>query len=166
MSGRTHSTKRKIEQNYLNAIQNLKFSSTGENSTKGNVIQNLRNNIIQLKTLKSQISALFLDSGSNFEKYDTKLKNAKQDHSKKLYLQKVDRYRGEVLELVQKMEIIDESIKNMEDTITKLLQEGIKEESSVSLPTIPYDLLKIPQHLKDDASVIYHEVRLPEIQND
>jgi predicted nucleic acid-binding Zn-ribbon protein len=134
MSGRIYPLKKKIEQTYFNAIQNLKFSTSGENVTKGSVIDNLKNNIAQLKELKSQITALFLDSGNKFEKYNNKLNNAKQDHSIKLYQQKVDRYRGEVLELIMKMQTIDDSIKNMESTIENILKEGTGDTTSTESP--------------------------------
>lgn len=123
MSGRVDPLNKKIAKTYFDAVNNMKFTNSGETSTKSDVITNLNHNIKLFGEIKSQINALFMDSGDKFNYYNEKLKNSKQEHSKKLYQKKVDRYRNEVLELLQKMETIDNSIKNLESTIEKLLKE-------------------------------------------
>ena len=77
----------------VNKIYNL-LSSINPAVDPENKIAGLRDNIAKFQSLHDEYQSQMRDNFTKMTQYLTKYKSSKQEHSKKYYIKKIDKYRS------------------------------------------------------------------------
>lgn len=132
-----------IQESIADVAKNIKLSSDKEEITKKEVIDNISNNISQFKILQKQIMRLYTSNFENLEKYSAKLKKAKQEFSKQFLQKKVTKYQNIAIELLTKLNSLDNTVKNLTGTKERLLkpEEPVEKVEDPAIVTPPDEVI-------------------------
>jgi hypothetical protein len=110
---------------FNNILASIKLA--GDTETKAETIQRLNSNIGKLQSVKALYATVFTQHQSKLQDYKIRLDNAKQQFSREMYGSKLSKEKMTMLNLLQRMQMVDQSIQNVEKIRDALFVEKTPE---------------------------------------